>query len=77
MKWYYKFLVVLAIILFSPIILLGIIIASISYLFELPKNIREYKNYQYYVDFHLPYKRFRLYSPEYIFYNNAKLRTCQ
>ena len=74
MKWYNKILLVLAIIIFSPIILLGIIIASMSYLFEMPKNMREYKNSQYYADFHLPYKRFRLYSPEYIFYNNAKLR---
>ncbi len=74
MKWYNKILLVLAIIIFSPIILLGIIIASISYLFEMPKNKREYKNSQYYADFHLPFRRFRLYSSEYIFYNNAKSR---
>ena len=74
MKWYHRLLIVICVIIFSPIILIGFVISSIAYLFELPKNRKAYKSSQYYKDFGLPFKMFRLYSPEYRFYNSCKKR---
>ncbi len=77
MKWYYKILLAGLIILFSPFIIVGLIIFSISELVHLPGNIKEYKSSQYFKDFQLPYKKYRLYSPEYRFYNSIKERNIQ
>jgi len=74
MKWYHKVLICICVVIFSPIIILGICTASIAYLFEMPKNKKEYTNSEYFKDFNLPYKRYLLYSPEYRFYNGIKRR---
>lgn len=74
MKWYHRLLIGICIIIFSPVILIGFIISSIVYLFELPQNRKAYKSSQYYKDFGLPFEMFRLYSPEYRFYNSYKMR---
>lgn len=74
MKLYHRILIVICIIFLSPIILIGFMISSIAYLFELPKNKKAYKSSQYYKDFSLPFKTYRLYSPEYRFYNSCKKR---
>ena len=75
MKWYHKVLIIVCVIIFSPIIILGICAASIVYLFEMPRNIKAYTQSDYYKDFNQPYKRYLLYSPEYRFYNSIKKRT--
>ena len=77
MKWYYKILIGLVIVLFSPLIITGLIVFGISELIHLPGNIKEYKNSQYFKDFQLPYKEYRLHSPEYRFYNSIKERNIQ
>lgn len=74
MKWYQKALIVVCVVIFSPIIILGICAALVAYLFEMPKNKKEYTNSEYFKDFNLPYKRYLLYSPEYRFYNSIKKR---
>lgn len=77
MKWHIKILIALLVVIFSPIIVAFLIIAAITYLFQLPKNIKEYKNSQYYKEFGLPFMISRLYSPEYRFFNNFKKRDLQ
>lgn len=77
MKWYYKILIAVVIILFSPLIIVGLIIWGVSELIHLPGNIKDYKNSQYYKDFQLPYKAHKLNSPEYRFYNSIKERNIQ
>lgn len=74
MKWYHKVLIFVCVLIFSPIIIFGIFAAAIAYLFEMPKNKKEYTNSDYFKDFSLPYKRCLLYSPEYRFYNSIKKR---
>lgn len=77
MKWYHKALLILCVIAFSPIIIFAIVVESVRYLFELPKNKKEYAESRYFKDFNLPFKRYILYSPEYRFYNNIKKRNLQ
>ncbi|MBQ6935030.1 MAG: hypothetical protein IJN49_00650 [Clostridia bacterium] len=77
MKWYYKTLIAVVIILFSPLIIVGLIIWGVSELIHLPGNIKEYKNSQYFKDFQLPYKAHKLDSPEYRFYNSIKERNIE
>lgn len=74
MKWYQKVLIVVCLVIISPIIILGICAALVAYLFEMPKNKKEYTNSEYFKVFNLPYKRYLLYSPEYRFYNSIKKR---
>ena len=38
LKWYQKLFIALTVIIFSPLILVGIIIAGIYTLFKMPKN---------------------------------------
>ena len=59
------------VIVFSPLIIAGIIIAGIYILFQMPKNKKEYKNSRYYADFQQKFMTGILYSPEYRFYNSA------
>lgn len=74
MKWYYKILIFVCVVIFSPIIILGICGALVAHLFEIPKNKKEYINSEYFLNFNLPYKRYRLFLPEYRFYNSMKKR---
>lgn len=76
-KWYRKFLIVLLIIIFSPLIIMIIIwiaIGGIGTAFRMSKLKREYKNSRYYADFGRKFTADILYSPEYRFYNGAVSR---
>ncbi len=78
LKWYQKLLIVLTVIIFSPLIVAGIIIAGMYYtLFKMPKNKKVYKNSRYYEDFKQKFTMSILYSPEYRFYNSAMRRNLQ
>lgn len=74
MKWYTKLWIILLVIVFSPLILGGLLIAAIGYFFGRPKDKKAYRNSFYYKEFGLPFRSFRLYSPEYRFLNHAKAR---
>ena len=76
-KWYRKFLIVLLIIIFSPLIITIIIwiaIGGIGTAFRMSKLKREYKNSRYYADFGRKFTVDILYSPECRFYNGAVSR---
>ena len=73
-KWYRKFLIVLLIVIFSPLIIVGIVIVGIYTAFRMPKMKREYKSSRYYADFGRKFTADILYSPEYRFYNGAVSR---
>lgn len=76
-KWYRKFLIVLLIIIFSPLIIMIIIwiaIGGIGTAFRMSKLKREYKNSRYYADFGRKFTVDILYSPECRFYNGAVSR---
>lgn len=73
-KWYRKFLIVLLIVIFSPLIIIWIAIGGIGTAFRMPKMKREYKNSRYYADFGRKFTADILYSPEYRFYNGAVSR---
>lgn len=73
-KWYRKFLIVLLIVIFSPLIIVGIVIGGICTAFRMPKMKREYKSSHYYADFGRKFTADILYSPEYRFYNGAVSR---
>lgn len=77
MKWYYKILIAGMVILFSPLIILGVVIYGLSYLFCLPKSIKEYKKSQYFKDFQEKFKARKLDAPEYRFYNSIKERNIE
>lgn len=74
MKWYNKLLIGLLVIVFSPLIIAFVLIALVYVLLQTPKTRKEYKNSQYYKDFHSPYSMRRFYSTEYRFYNAAMRR---
>lgn len=76
-KWYRKFLIVLLIVIFSPLIIMIIIwiaIGGIYTAFRMPKLKKAYKNSRYYADFKRKFTADILYSPEYRFYNGAVSR---
>ncbi|MBR3894684.1 MAG: hypothetical protein IKJ35_06000 [Clostridia bacterium] len=74
LRWYHKLLIVLTIIVFLPLIIVGIIIVAISLIFQIPKNKKAYKKSRYYADFRQKFMTSLLYSPEYRFYNSAMRR---
>ena len=65
------------IIIFSPLIITGVIIAEIATLIQIPKSLKEYKNSRYYADFKQKFTMGILHSPEYRFYNSAVRRNLQ
>ena len=71
LKWYQQLLIIILIVIFSPLIILGCIFAGIYYLFQMPKNKKEYKCSSYFKDFKKPFYTDILISPEYRFYNSA------
>lgn len=77
MKWYKKLLIFLCVVVLSPLILTSVLIAVISYLFQLPKDKKLYKNSSYYKDFKLKFMEYRFHSPEYRFYNSVRKRNLQ
>lgn len=77
MKWYEKLFIFLALIVFTPLILLATLIAVVAYLFRFPKDIKSYKESSYYKDLNLKFKEYRFNSPEYRFYNSAGKRNLQ
>lgn len=74
MKWYLKLLLAVVIIALMPLILIFLFIAFVSYLFQLPKLKKEYKNSLYYKEFGLPFRVYRVNSAEYCFFNSFKKR---
>lgn len=77
LKWYQKLLIALTIIIFSPLIIAGVIIAGICTWIQMSKDKKEYKNSRYYADFKQKFTTSILYSPEYRFYNSAVRRNLQ
>lgn len=77
MKWYIKLLIALLVIVFSPIIVIFLIVAAVTYLIRLPGNVKAYENSQYYKEFGLPFTTSRLHSPEHRFFNSFKKRNLQ
>ena len=73
-KWYQRLFITLTVIIFSPLILIGIIIAGIYILLQMPKMKKEYKNSRYYADLQHKFMMGIPYSPEYRFYNSAMHR---
>ena len=70
-EWPRKLWIALILIIFSPLVIVGVVIAGIHSLFQLPKNKRAYINSRYYADFKQKFMTSILYSPEYRFYNSA------
>jgi len=77
LKWYQKLLIALTVIIFSPLIVAGIIISGVYTLFQMPKNKKAYYSSRYYADFKQKFMTSILYSPEYRFYNSAVERNLQ
>lgn len=75
MKWYQKIVAFICAIVFSPLIILGLLVVLVVLLIDLPKEKKQYKKSEYYKEFNLPYKTHRIYTPEYRFYNSMRERT--
>lgn len=75
MKWYQKILAFICAIVFSPLIILGLLVVLVVLLIDLPKEKKQYKKSEYYKEFNLPYKTHRIYTPEYRFYNSMRERS--
>ena len=73
-KWYKKALIYLIIVIFSPLILIGLIIFGITTLFQAPTLKKEYKKSRYYSDIKRKFNLSITNSPEYRFYNSAVKR---
>ena len=77
MKWQNKLAglgVVLLVVLFSPVILVWMLVDRVVYLFSLPKLKKEYHQSDYYKDLNIPYKKNLIHSPGYRVYNSLKQR---
>lgn len=74
MKWYQKVLIAVGLIVFSPLIIISLGAAGLSYLLDGPKCKKMYAQSAYFRDLAVPYKRYLFGSPEYRFYNGAKKR---
>ena len=77
LKWCKKKLIALAVVILSPLIIVGVTIAGIYTLFQTPKDKKEYKKSRYYADFKQKFTMDILNSPEYRFYNSAVRRNLQ
>ncbi|MBO7254657.1 MAG: hypothetical protein J6V36_05070 [Clostridia bacterium] len=73
-NWKDKIIIAFIIYVFSPLIIVALIVFGVPLIFENPKNRKEYKNSFYYKKTGVKYKRKIIYSPEYRFYNNAVKR---
>ena len=73
-KWYKKALIYLIIVIFSPLILIGLIIFGITTLFQAPTLKKEYKKSRYYSEIKRKFNLSITNSPEYRFYNSAVKR---
>ena len=73
-NWLQKLMIALTVIVFSPLIVVGIIILVVLNLFQIPKNKKKYKSSRYYADLQQRFMTSILYSPEYRFYNSAMRR---
>ncbi len=77
LKWYQKLLIALTAIIFLPFIIVGIIIAGICTLVQMPQDKKEYKNSRYYADLKQKFTTSILNSPQYRFYDSAVRRNLQ
>ncbi len=73
-KWYKKALIDLIIAVFSPLLLISLIIYGIVSWFKSPALKKEYKKSRYYSDVKRKYSLSVISSPEYRFYNSAVRR---
>ncbi len=73
-KWYVKVLTVLLIVILSPIIVLGLLLAVPSLIRESRRAKKAYFNSPYYADFKEKYTRGITTDPVYRFYNGAVAR---
>jgi len=73
-KWYKKALIYLIIAVFSPLILISLIIYGFAAWFKSPAMKKEYKKSRYYSDVKRKYSSSVTISPEYQFYNSAVRR---
>ena len=73
-KWYKKALIYMLIAVFSPLILISLIIYGIVSWFKSPALKKEYKKSRYYSDVKRKYSSSVTSSPEYRFYNSAVRR---
>ena len=73
-KWYVKLFWILLLIVFSPLIIIGLLIAGAVTLFRIPAAGKAYLKSQYYKDFHRKFNLGIVSSPEYLFYNSAMHR---
>lgn len=64
--------IVILVVLVSPVILVGLLIDRVAYLFTLPKLKRTYYGSAYYKDLSVPYSKHLLHSPQYRVYNSLK-----
>lgn len=64
--------IVILVVLFSPIILVWLLMDRVAYLFSLPKLRKTYYGSVYYKDLSVPYSKHLLYSPQYRVYNSLK-----
>lgn len=74
MKWYLKLLLAVLIIALLPLILIFLVAMFVGYLFQLRTLKKAYKKSLYYKEFGLPFRVYRVNSPEYCFFNNFKKR---
>lgn len=66
---------ILILIILSPVIIISIVVVAPVLLFDYlkePSRKREYMKSQYYLDFHIPYRRHIQLEDSYQFYNEAK-----
>ena len=64
--------IVILVILFSPVILICLLMDRVAYLFSLPKLKKTYYESYYYKDLSVPYSKHLLHSPQYRVYNSLK-----
>lgn len=73
-KWYVKFLTALLAVIFSPLLLLLLLIALPHLLIARVQEKRAYRNSPYYADFKRKYRSGIVHSPAYRLYNGAVAR---
>ena len=77
MKWYNRLLIALLVLIFSPLLIVALIIVLIAFLVELAISKKRYKKSLYYQQFKVPFAIGALDSPGYRFYNYYKDQNLQ
>ncbi len=76
-KWYTNLFIVILVIVFSPILIFGLLLGGVILICQIPQHRKMYKQSLYFKDFGIPYFKYCVSGDSYRFYNSARKRNIE